>query len=196
MAPICKIGPQAQARAAFAKVFALYFLTRMFGDQRDRTQYLPLYQAVVQAARDSFWYREGSVPDTIDGRFDMIAAVLALVLIRLEHEGAETKAASALLAELFIEDMDGSLRQLGIGDLMVGKHIGRMMGAVGGRIAAFRPAVEGDANFESVVRRNIFHDAPPTAGAVTVVSGRLEGFHRALAETPAKAVLHGDLPKA
>jgi cytochrome b pre-mRNA-processing protein 3 len=47
------------------------------------------------------------VPDTTDGRFDMVASVLSLVLLRLEREGPETRQAQALLAETFVEDMDG-----------------------------------------------------------------------------------------
>ena len=80
------------------------------------------------------------MPDTIDGRFDMIAAVTALVLLRLEAEGDAGRAPSVLLAEIFIDDMDASLRQIGIGDYVVGKHVGRMMSALGGRLAAFREA--------------------------------------------------------
>ena len=80
------------------------------------------------------------MPDTIDGRFDMIAAILALVLLRLEAEGEAGRDPSVLLTEIFIDDMDGTLRQIGIGDYVVGKHVGRMMSALGGRLAAFRDA--------------------------------------------------------
>ncbi len=97
------------------------------------------------------------MPDTLDGRFDMIAAVLALVLIRLEAEGEAGRGPSVLLTEIFIDDMDGTLRQIGIGDYVVGKHVGRMMSALGGRLAAFRAGP-----IEGAVRRNIFHDSPPS----------------------------------
>jgi hypothetical protein len=90
---------------------------------------LPLYQAVVHRGRAVHWYVEGGVPDTLDGRFDMIAAVLTLVLLRLEQ--ADLRHESVWLTELFIDDMEGQLRQIGIGDLVVGKHVGRMMSALG-----------------------------------------------------------------
>ena len=57
------------------------FLARIFGERQQRERYRPLYRAVVAAARDPLWYREGGVSDTINGRFDMLAAVLALVLL-------------------------------------------------------------------------------------------------------------------
>jgi cytochrome b pre-mRNA-processing protein 3 len=63
------------------------FLTRIFGSGGDeRDAYRPLYNAVVAAGRDPAWYVEGEVPDTVDGRFDMIAAILALTLLRLEAD--------------------------------------------------------------------------------------------------------------
>ena len=171
------------------------FLTRIFGGRREREAYRPLYDAVVNAAREPAWYREGQVPDTMDGRFDMIAALLALVLIRLEAEQERTRSASVLLTELFIEDMEGTVRQLGIGDLMVGKHVGRMVGALGGRLAAFRSAAERGSGFEDPVRRNVFHDSPPSEAAAEFVSSRLLRFHESLAASPIEAILNGEIPR-
>jgi cytochrome b pre-mRNA-processing protein 3 len=97
-----------------------------------------------------------------------------------------------LLAEVFIADMDSSLRQIGIGDYVVGKHVGRMMGALGGRLAAFREA--GPAgDFAAAVRRNIFHDAPPSEDAPALVSARLERFAKRLGEISADDLLAGRL---
>jgi cytochrome b pre-mRNA-processing protein 3 len=139
------------------------------------------------------WYREGAVPDTIDGRFDMIAAILALVLIRIERE--EDREAPTLLAELFIDDMEGSVRQIGIGDLMVGKHVGKMMGALGGRLTSFRAAFAADGDLEQAVARNIFHEAPPSPEALAFVASHLRQFHDALEAAPAEALIAGRLPE-
>ena len=168
------------------------FLSRIFGERQQRDPYRPLYEKVVATARDPFWYRDGQVPDTVDGRFDMVTAILALVLLRLERE-ADSKRASVLLTELFIDDMDGSVRQIGIGDMMVGKHVGRMVSALGGRLSAFRAAAD-DAAFEAAVRRNIFHDAPPSEPAMQLVSARLLTFRRNLDGRPAAGLVNGELP--
>ena len=170
------------------------FLTRIFGGGREREAYRPLYDRVVNAGRDPAWYLEGQVPDTIDGRFDVISALLALVLIRMEQEEERTRTASVLLTELFIDDMEGTVRQIGIGDLMVGKHVGKMVGALGGRLSAFRAAT-GAAEFDEVVSRNIFHDAPPSHAAVRFVSERLQRFQEALAAAPLSSLLEGELPR-
>lgn len=168
-------------------------LRRIFGETRRRAALAPLYRAVVAEGRDTFWYREGHVPDTMDGRFDMIAAILALVLIRLEAEGEAERASATMLTELFVDDMDATLRQLGIGDHLVGKHVGRMMGALGGRLAAFRAVRAGESDFDAAVRRNIFHEAPPSDEAVAVVAGRLQASASGLDSLPVEILLEGRL---
>ncbi|MDQ4088337.1 MAG: ubiquinol-cytochrome C chaperone [Pseudomonadota bacterium] len=170
------------------------FLQRIFRGSNRREALEPLYRAIVAAGRDPGWYREGKVPDTLDGRFDMLAALMALVLLRLEKEGDGLREASVLLTETFIDDMDATLRQIGIGDYVVGKHVGRMMSALGGRLTAFRAAREGGRRFDDAVRRNIFHDAPPSDEAVCWVAARLEQLSRGLDAHPAEALLEGRLP--
>ena len=168
-------------------------LQRIFGDRNDRAALALLYAAIVARGRDPFWYREGQVPDTIDGRFDMVAAVTALVLLRLEAEGESGRVPSILLTEAFIDDMDATLRQIGIGDYVVGKHVGRMMGALGGRLAAFRGAREEGSLIEPV-RRNVFHESPPSEEAVALVAGRLARFAAALDSASLESLLGGALP--
>jgi cytochrome b pre-mRNA-processing protein 3 len=172
----------------------LTFLERIFGRTDRRVALEPLYRALVAAGRDPGWYRAGGVPDSLDGRFDMIAAVTALVLLRLEAEGEAGREPGVLLAELFVADMDSSLRQVGIGDYVVGKHIGRMMGALGGRLAAFRDARGGDGAFVEAVRRNIFHESPPSAETLDWTSARLRRLRDALDQVSLEALLAGKLP--
>lgn len=167
------------------------FLDRIFGTKA-RSALGPLYRATVDEARDPFWYREGGVPDTMDGRFDMLASVLALVLLRLERDGAGTRDQSVLLTEQFVDDMDGTVRQIGIGDPVVGKHIGRMMGALGGRLDAYRA----DADFEgfaTAVRRNVFRGAPPSEAQALLVAERLAAFRARLEGIETHAILRGEL---
>lgn len=134
------------------------------------------------------------MPDTIDGRFDMVAAVLALVLLRLEAEGEPAREAGARVTELFVDDMDGQLRQIGFGDVVVGKHVGGLMGALGGRLTAFRAALGGKAALPDAVARNIYRDAPPAPEPVALVATRLHALADTLAATPLGTLLAGDLP--
>jgi cytochrome b pre-mRNA-processing protein 3 len=169
-------------------------LSRLFGERKERARLDPLYRAIVAAGRHSSWYRAGQVPDTVDGRFDMIASILALVLIRLEKEEDKARTESVLLTESFIDDMDSSLRQIGIGDFVVGKHVGRLMGALGGRLDAFRSALAGDGDLTGAVRRNIFRDSPPSPEALDHVAAGLAHFHQALGTIPLEQLLAGELP--
>lgn len=118
-----------------------------------------LYRAVVAVARQPTWYTAGEVPDTLDGRFDMVALVLSLVLIRLEREEAPHSLVG--LTERFIDDMDGSLREIGIGDLVVGKHVGRMVGALEGRLGAYRAAFAGTEPLRDALVRNLYRGEAP-----------------------------------
>ena len=167
------------------------FLQRIFGRVDRRATVEPLYRAIVAVGRDPGWYRDGHVADTIDGRFDMLAAVTALVMLRLEDEGESGREPSVLLAELFIDDMDATLRQIGIGDYVVGKHVGKLMGALGGRLTAFRAVRAGEEAFEGAVSRNVFHEAPPSEAALRWVAGRLERFGKALSGQRLEDLLAG-----
>jgi cytochrome b pre-mRNA-processing protein 3 len=169
------------------------FLARIFGGKQERQAYRPLYEAIVNGGRDASWYIEGEVPDTVDGRFQMIAAILALTLIRLESGDGRARTASVLLAELFIDDMEGSIRQLGIGDLVVGKHMGKLMAALGGRLSAFRAEIEEGGDFTRAVTRNIFRDSPPSEAAIGFVSSRLKRFYRGIEAVPTDQILEGKL---
>jgi cytochrome b pre-mRNA-processing protein 3 len=138
------------------------FFSKLFGGQDDRAPLRPLYAAIVARARQPDWYTQAGVPDTIDGRFDMVSAILSLVLVRMEALGEAALTPSARLTELFVSDMDGQLREIGIGDIVVGKHIGKMMGALGGRLGAYRDALSGGEALEAVILRNLYRNEPPS----------------------------------
>ncbi len=122
------------------------------------------YQRIVARARNADWYRAGQVPDTVDGRFDMVALMLALYTFRLEAIDTDlSRRMIARVDEHFVEDMDASLRQIGIGDMMIGKHVGKTMSALGGRLGAYRDAGDDDAAMKAALDRNLYRavdDAP------------------------------------
>ena len=143
------------------------FLDRLrgrLGKAPDRDAALPLYHAVVARARQPHWYLEGAAPDTLDGRFDMVAAITAFVLLRLEDDPAAAQI-SAHLTERFIDDMDAQVRQIGFGDMVVGKQVGRMMGMLGGRLGAYREGVA-HGTLDEALARNLWRGDPPAAAAV------------------------------
>ena len=152
-----------------------------------------LYAAIVGVARDPDWYRAGAAPDTLDGRFDMLAAVLAAVLLRLDAEGAAGRMAAVRLTELFVTDMDAQLREAGIGDIVVGKHIGRMMGALGGRLGAYRSGLGAGGDLADALRRNLYRGNTPDAAAVAHNAARLQALGQRLRARTIAALLAGEI---
>jgi len=120
---------------------ALSLFARLLGKSADdRAPVRPLWGRIVEIAREKPWYAQYRVADTVPGRFDAVTLVLALVILRMERE-PELKVLSARLTEVFVEDMDGQLRQSGVGDLVVGKRMGKLMMVLGGRLGALREAL-------------------------------------------------------
>lgn len=169
------------------------FLSRLFGTEPDPKDALrPLWQRTVEIAREPHWYRECGIPDTVEGRYDMITSVLAVVLIRMEQT-PELRAPSVHLTELFVDDMDGQLREQGIGDPTLGKYMGKMMSAMGGRLGAFRDALMNDrASLEAAVSRNLSLSEGVQPAALAV---RLEQLHDQLAPLPPASILSAEIPR-
>ncbi len=100
----------------------------------------PLYAALVAEARRPRWYREAGAEDSIDGRFAVLATIMALTDIRLGEGGEEAAALSPRLTEIFVDDMDSQLRQSGLGDPTLGKQVRAMIGMLARRINSWRAA--------------------------------------------------------
>ena len=170
----------------------LGIFSSLFGGHGAKRACAPLYASVVAEARRPHWYVEGAVPDTIDGRFDMVSSVLALALIRMEALGEPAREPSARVTERFVDDMDGQLREEGIGDLVVGKHVGRLMGALGGRIAAYRVALTGAGDLAGALDRNIHRGADVPAAAAAHLERAVRALWARLSARDLDALLRGD----
>ena len=132
-----------------------------------------LYGAIVAQARAPTFYAEYGVPDTVSGRFDLIVLHLALLTRRLRVEPALTRAFGQKVFDLFCADMDHNLREMGIGDLSVPKHMRRVAEAFYGRATAYDAALAtaDDAALAAALARNVFADAAgPPIGAWRLAS--------------------------
>ena len=88
-----------------------------------------VYRKIVERARDPQFYKELGVPDTVDGRFEMVALHTFLVLRRLKPEAGGESDISQALFDVMFEDMDSSLREMGAGDMGIGKRVKAMVQA-------------------------------------------------------------------
>ncbi len=167
------------------------FFSRLLGtapDPRDAVR--PLWHRVVELAREPSFYADCNVADSVGGRFDLITAVLCTVMVRVE--ASEMRAQSALLAELFVEDMDGQLREFGVNDVVVGKRMGKLMSVLGGRLGAYRSALVGQDREKLIaaVSRNVtFSEGSDEAAASQKVADKLLSLSSRLAEFDDEQVL-------
>jgi cytochrome b pre-mRNA-processing protein 3 len=133
----------------------------LIGKNKYRIAAHAAYVRLVAQAREPVFYASHGVPDSLDGRFEMIALHLFLVLHRLKHEAGTEKFRQSLF-DLMFGDMDRGLREMGTGDLGVGRQVKTMAKAFYGRIAAYEPGVDGDpAALEEGLRRNLFGTVQP-----------------------------------
>jgi cytochrome b pre-mRNA-processing protein 3 len=127
-----------------------------------------LYGAIVAQARLASFYTSYGVPDTVEGRFDLIVLHLVLLLVRLDRGKDAGRGVGPELFDVFCRDLDGNLREMGVGDLAVPKQMRRFGEAFYGRQAAYLAALGGpdERELEKVLARNIFSGADIGEGTV------------------------------
>lgn len=114
-----------------------------------------LHLAVVAAARRPVFFIDLGVPDTLDGRYEMVTLHAYLVLRRLKRDHPATGALAQALFDRMFLDFDHALREAGVGDLGVGRRVKQMATGFYGRIAAYDAGMDGDGP-EDALRRNAY----------------------------------------
>jgi cytochrome b pre-mRNA-processing protein 3 len=152
-----------------------------------------LYGAIVAQARAETFYRDYGVPDSVNGRFEMIVLHLLLVLRRLGSE--PSRGVGQVLFDLFCQDMDANLREIGVGDLAVPRQMQRIGEAFYGRQAAYEAALNAPDRqaLASALARNVFGAAgAPVNGAMRLAAYMMRAI-RALAAQEETALIKGEV---
>lgn len=154
-----------------------------------------LYGAAVAAARQPGFYRDLGVPDTLDGRFDLVGLHVFLVIRRLNAAPPTGPAIAQAVFDAMFSDMDTNLREMGVSDLVVGRRVKAMWEAFHGRSTAYEAALaEGEAALAEALLRNVWRGAPPASADAPRHLARLVLRHAAaLDAVPAEALLSGRL---
>ena len=152
-----------------------------------------LYGAAVAAARDPFLYTALGVPDTLDGRFDLVGLHTFLLIQRLKREPAPGPALAQAVFDAMFSDMDINLREMGVGDLSVGRKVRVMWEAFHGRAAAYAAAMhEGDmAALDAALNRNVWRGELPPDGATQALRRGVLAQDAHLATQPLADLMHG-----
>ena len=133
-----------------------------------------LYRTVVGQARQPQFYAELGVPDTPDGRFDLILLHAYIVLRRLRGSEGEGKKLSQRFFDRIFEDMDHNLREMGVGDLRVGKRVKEMAQLFYGRIRAYDESLMlDDTALQQAVDRNLYREEAVTERLLEAMTGYL-----------------------
>jgi len=144
-----------------------------------------LYERAVAQARLPVFYARLGVPDTLDGRFDMVVLHVFLLLYRLRQEGERSKRLAQALFDVMFEDMDRSLREMGVGDLGVGPRVKAMAKALYGRIAAYEEGLAGDDEIlAAALARNLFGTVSASPEALSSLCVYLRNTAAALSRRP------------
>ena len=153
-----------------------------------------LYTASVAAARDPVWFEDLGVPDTLDGRFDLVGLFAALTIRRLRQLPKPGPALAQAVFDAMFADMDFNLREIGVGEMSVGRKIRVMWEAFHGRAQAYEaPLDSGDrAALAAALGRNVWRGAGTPEQAVALAGAAL-AQDRALAGQGLAALLRGEI---
>lgn len=167
---------------------------RLFGRRRHERTAFRLYGAAVRAARAPEFYRALGVADTLDGRFDMVGLHVFLLIRRLNGLPEPGPDVAQAVFDAMFSDMDLNLREMGVGDLSVGKRVRTMWEAFHGRARAYAGPLDRQdaAALEQALARNVWRGAPPP-GMPAVLARHVLRTDAHLAAQPAQVLLAGEV---
>lgn len=147
-----------------------------------------LFHWITKQIRDPYWYLDCAVPDTVDGRFAMLATITALVMVRLEE--VETgSTASAALTERFVDAMTAEHREMGLGDPSLGRVVRKLVGALSRRIDLWRDAPTD--HMRQATCESIYGDAKPEEAVLELATARIRQLQATLAKASASELIDG-----
>jgi len=171
-------------------------LISFFGRKQDDTSAVGLYRSIVAQARQPDFYRRHGVPDSLDGRFDMVVLHSFLVMRRLRASSLPAaKELSQQLFDLQFADMDNSLREIGVGDLSVGKKVKAMAQAFFGRVEAYEAGLttSDDGILTDALTRNLYGTTQPALTGLIAMAGYIRAADQYLAGQADAKILAGNV---
>lgn len=159
-----------------------------------------LYSALVRHARYPFYFRELEVPDTPEGRFEILALHVGLLIRRLVQDREKGGMVAQELVDLMVTDLDVNLRELGVGDLSVGKQVKRLAGQFNARLDVLTAAFDGDDHDRllPMLTTNVYHGvAAPSEDHVSTLMRVCKAIEASLAGQEVEELAKGriDLPE-
>lgn len=153
-----------------------------------------LYAALTAQARRPDFYRSCGIPDTIDGRFEMVTLHAFLLFRRLKGHGEKAGAVAQAVYDVMFGDFDASVREMGAQDLGVGRRIKFMTEAMNGRFAAYEAGLaQGQAQLELALKRNLYGTTEPVEECLKRMADYMRRADAELAALPVDQLMRGVL---
>ena len=152
-----------------------------------------LYAGAVVQARTTELYQELAAPDTIEGRFELYSLHVFLLLDRLRRQGPQAADTAQALFDAYVQALDDALREIGVGDIVVGKKMRKLGEAFYGRVKSYEAAFDAlpdQAALEALLARTIY--AETDAAAVPRMASYVLAQREALAQEPLDRLMGGE----
>lgn len=169
-------------------------LDRLFRPRAAQAAGQALYARAVEQARSPGLYSDLLAPDTAEGRFEIYSLHVVLLLDRLRGHGQDAKEVSQALFDAYVKDLDHALRELGVGDLSVGRKMRKLGEAFYGRGKAYEAAfaaLPDQAELEALIARTVYADAD--ASPAPRLTAYVLAQRAALAGQPVEALAAGEV---
>lgn len=174
----------------------------MFGRLFGKKDPLPgaasrMLEQVVSESRKALHYRDGGVPDTLEGRFEMMVVSAFPIFYRLKGQGKAAERLAQLLFDSMFREIDMSLREMGVGDLSVPRKIKAMAQGFYGRVVAYERALDAEdaAALREAVTRNVFSsiEGTPDDKSVDYVVDLIKSNFARIGKQPFEDIMAGKL---
>ncbi|MCZ7463511.1 ubiquinol-cytochrome C chaperone family protein [Rhizobium rhizogenes] len=153
------------------------------------------YETLTTAARTPGFYLDLGVPDTVMGRFEMLSVIMILYFRRTKSSGVSGQEIAQEIVDAFFQDIDHSIRELGIGDQGVPKRMKKFAGMFYGRLESYAAALDASdpVALAAALRRNIYPQADETAPALDGLAGWMMEASSALSGGSEETIATGSL---
>lgn len=152
-----------------------------------------LFDTLTFKAREPHWYIEGTVPDTVDGRFAVLATLTAMAMVRLEQDADHGLLPSVALTERFVHVMESEHREMGLGDPGLGRQVRKLVGSLSRRTDLWRETIGSEHSWEQAAKDSVYR-GDVSAEALAHCTRSLKEFWLTLAARSASDLADGKLP--
>jgi len=173
---------------------AVMLLDRIFRPKPAVVAGRALYAACVEQSRTPVIYEALGVPDSVEGRFEVYTLHVVLIMDRLVNQGPEASRISQALFDAYVQALDDALREMGVGDLSVGKKMRRLGEAFFGRVKNYHTALSGlpeTEDLRALVKRTVYAEveAPPLDQMIEYILKQKSGLAVQAVEDLGKGVV-------